>query len=103
VTLPDTPGLRLISSALAFCRAATLLHEGDLKSLAWAPCFVNLGLAIELGLKGFLREQGMTEAEQRAFQHDLVRAFDAAVARGFEPSHPLQRTLAEEINLITRI
>jgi hypothetical protein len=59
---------------------------------------VNLGLAIELGLKGFLREHGMSEAEQIALRHDLVRAFDAALACGFKPSHPLQQTLAKEIN-----
>jgi hypothetical protein len=94
MSLPDTPGLRLLSSAMAFCRAATLLHAEDPKALAWAPCFVNLGLAIELGLKGFLREQGMTEAEQKAFGHDLVSAFDAALAGGFKPSNPLQQELS---------
>ena len=40
----------------------------------------------------------MSEAEQKTFQHDLVRAFDAALARGFKPSHPLQLALAKEIN-----
>jgi hypothetical protein len=98
MNLPDTPGLRLLFSALVFCRAAKLLHDEDPNASAWAPCFVNLGLAIELGLKGFLREQGMSEAEQMALRHDLVRAFDAALARGFKPSHPLQLTLAKEIN-----
>lgn len=47
MNLPDTPGLRLLSNGMAFWRAAKLLHEDDPKSLAWAPCFVNLGLAIE--------------------------------------------------------
>jgi hypothetical protein len=58
MSLPDTPGLRLISSASAFWRAAQLLHEYDPQSLAWAPCFVNLGLVIELGLKGFRENTG---------------------------------------------
>jgi hypothetical protein len=98
MSLPDTPGLRLISSAFAFWRAAKLLHEDDPKSLTWAPCFVNLGLAIELGLKGFSREHGMTETEQKALGHDLVKAFQDALARGFRPTHPLQSNLADEIN-----
>ncbi|MGH7112157.1 MAG: hypothetical protein ACREFK_17245 [Stellaceae bacterium] len=98
MTLPDTPGLRLLSSALAFCRAAELLHEDAFGSLAWAPCFVNLGLAIELGLKGFLRENGMSEAQQKAFQHDLVCTFKAALARGFNPPHVLLEALVNEIN-----
>ena len=98
MSLPDTPGLRLTSSALAFWKAAKLLHEDDPQSLAWAPCYVNLGLAIELGLKGFLREQGMSEAEQIALSHDLVKAFQESCARGFRPTHPLQSTLAAEIN-----
>jgi hypothetical protein len=90
MSLPDTPGLRLISSALAFLRAATLLHEEDPQSRAWAPCFVNLGLAIELGLKGFSREHGMSEAEQIALRHNLVNAFQEALARGFKQTNPLQ-------------
>lgn len=98
MSLPDTPGLRLISSAFAFLRAATLLHEEDPQSLTWAPCYVNLGLAIELGLKGFLREQGMSDAEQKALGHDLVKAFQESIARGFAPTHPLQSKLADEIN-----
>ena len=98
MSLPDTPGLRLTSSALAFWKAAKLLHEDDPQSLAWAPCYVNLGLAIELGLKGFLREQGMSEAEQIALGHDLVKAFQESLARGFSPTHPLQSKLADEIN-----
>ena len=98
MSLPDTPGLRLISSGIAFWKAAKLLHEDDPQSLAWAACFVNLGLAIELGLKGFLREQGLSEAEQKALGHDLVKAFRESVARGFRPTHPLQSKLADEIN-----
>ena len=98
MTLPDTQGLRLISSGIAFWKAAKLLHEDDPQSLAWAPCFVNLGLAIELGLKGFLREQGMSDAEQKALGHDLVKAFQESIAQGFCPTHPLQSKLADEIN-----
>jgi hypothetical protein len=98
MSLPDTQGLRLISNGLAFWRAAKLLHDDDPLSLAWAPCFVNLGLAIELGLKGFLREQGATDAEQKALGHDLVKAFQESIARGFCPTHPLQSKLADEIN-----
>jgi hypothetical protein len=98
MSLPDTPGLRLLSSAFAFWRAAKLLHEDDPRSLAWAPCFVNLGLAIELGLKGFLREKGMSDAEQKALGHDLVKAFQESVVRGFSPTHALQSRLADEIN-----
>jgi hypothetical protein len=98
MSLPDTQGLRLISSGIAFWKAAKLLHEDDPQSLAWAPCFVNLGLAIELGLKGFLREQGMSDAEQKALGHDLVKAFQESLARGFCPTHPLQSKLADEIN-----
>jgi hypothetical protein len=98
MSLPDTQGLRLISSGIAFWKAAKLLHEDDPQSLAWAPYFVNLGFAIELGLKGFLREQGMSDAEQKALGHDLVKAFHESLARGFCPTHPLQSKLAGEIN-----
>lgn len=98
MSLPDTQGLRLISSGFAFWKAAKLLHQDDPQSLAWAPCFVNLGLAIELGLKGFLREQGMSEPEQKDIGHDLVKAFQECLARGFRPTHPLQSTLADKIN-----
>jgi hypothetical protein len=98
MSLPDTPGLRLIGSGIAFWRAAKLLHEDDPQLDAWAPCFVNLGLAIELGLKGFSRERGMSDAEQKALGHDLVKAFQESLARGFCPTHPLQSKLADEIN-----
>jgi len=98
MSLPDTPGLRLISSGLAFWKAAKLLHDDDPRALAWAPCFVNLGLAIELGLKGFLREQGATKEEQKALGHDLVKAFQESIARGFCPTHQLQWELANDIN-----
>jgi hypothetical protein len=77
---------------------AELLHEDDARSLAWAPCFYNLGQAIELGLKGFLREKGMNEAQQRTLQHDLVKAFEVALANGFDPPHILLGTLVSEIN-----
>lgn len=97
-SLPDTQGLRLISSGIAFWKAAQLLHRDDPESLAWAPCFVNLGLAIELGLKGFLRERGMSEAEQKGLNHDLVKAFDQSIIRGFCPTHPLQSQLAKDLN-----
>jgi hypothetical protein len=93
MSLPDTQGLRLISSGIAFWKAAKLLHEDDPQSLAWAPYFVNLGFAIELGLKGFLREQGMSDAEQKALGHDLAKAFHESLARGFCPTHPLQSKL----------
>jgi hypothetical protein len=97
MSLPDMPGLRQLSSALAFCRMAELLHKVDPRSLAWAPCFYNLGQAIELGLKGFLREHGMDEAQQRALGHDLVRTFEAALAGGFKSPHVLLAALVNEI------
>jgi hypothetical protein len=56
----------MISSEIAFWKAAKLLHEDDPQSLAWAPCFVNLGFAIELGLKGLLQEQGISDEEQKS-------------------------------------
>jgi hypothetical protein len=94
-SLPDTQGLRLIGSGIAFWKAAKLLHEDDLRTnpqaLAWAPCFAILGLAIEVGLKGFLREQGMSDTEQKALGHDLVKAFHESLARGFRPTHPHNR------------
>jgi hypothetical protein len=51
----------MISSEIAFWKAAKLLHEDDPQSLAWAPCF-----AIELGLKGLLQEQGISDEEQKS-------------------------------------
>ena len=94
----DTPGRRLAGGAFAFLRAAELLHESDPASWAWATCFVNIGFALELGLKGFLRERGFSEEEQVAIGHDLSKAFYAATARGFKPSHPLQRPLMDELS-----
>jgi hypothetical protein len=98
VSLPDTQGLRLISNGLAFLKAAKLLHDTDPEEFTWAPCFVNLGLAIELGLKGFLREQGMLEAEQKGIAHDLIKAFEASLTCGFRPTYPLQSQLIDALN-----
>lgn len=97
-SLPDTPGLRLISSGLSYCKAAELLHLSDPNSVEWAPCFAIVGLAIEVGLKGYLREHGMSEAQQRRLGHDLADAFRQAVSHGFKPSHPLQEALAVELS-----
>jgi len=94
----DRPGRRLIGAATAFCRCAQLLHEHDEQSGAWAICFVNLGFAIELGLKGYLRETGGSEKEQRGLRHDLLAAFRLAQSRGFVPSHPAQEQLIVELN-----
>jgi hypothetical protein len=98
MNLPDTPGLRLLSSGAAFLSAAKLLHESDPKSLTWAPCFVNIGLAIELGLKGFLRENGVSEAQQIAIGHNLEKAFSEAVRLRFMPPHPAQGAFVKELN-----
>jgi hypothetical protein len=51
-----------------------------------------------LGLKGFLREQGISDAEQKDLGHELVKAFQESLARGFRPTDPLQSKLADEIN-----
>jgi hypothetical protein len=40
----------------------------------------------------------MSDAEQKALGHDLVKAFQESLARGFCPTHPLQSKLADEIN-----
>ena len=64
MSLPDTQGLRLISSGIAFWKAAKLLHEDDPQSLAWAPCFVNLGFAIELGLEGCADKGCQTQSKK---------------------------------------
>ena len=40
----------------------------------------------------------MSEAEQIALGHDLVKAFQESFARGFRPTHPLQSKLADEMN-----
>jgi hypothetical protein len=98
MSLPDTPGLRLLSSGGAFLRAAKLLHESDPKSLTWAPYYVNIGLAIELGLKGFLREKGVSETQQIAIGHNLEKAFYEAVRLGFMPKHPAQERFVKELN-----
>lgn len=95
--LPDTPGLRLLSSAWGFRRAAELLHQDDPRSLTWAPCFAILGLAIEVALKGFSREHGMSEAKQIALGHDLIKAFDTALSCGFVPSDPRYQMLVAAI------
>jgi len=55
-------------------------------------------LAIELGLKGFLREKGMSETKQRALNHDLVKAFETAVRCGFKPTHKLQERLVRDLD-----
>ena len=40
----------------------------------------------------------MSDAEQKALGHDLVKAFQEALARGFKQMHPLQSKLADAIN-----
>ena len=94
----DRPGRRMIGGALAFHRAASLLLEHDPKALAWATMFVNLGFAIELGLKAYLREMGMSEEGQIALRHDLVKAFNKALEAGFQPPHAAVEALIVELN-----
>ena len=93
----DTPGRRLAGGAFAFLRAAELLHEDDPASWAWATCFVNIGFALELGLKGYIREKGGSEKEQRDLGHDLSKAYQAALDRGFKPSNAYSGWIIEEI------
>ncbi|MGO8740397.1 hypothetical protein [Rhodoblastus sp.] len=40
----------------------------------------------------------MSDAEQKDLGHDLVKAFQESLARGFCPTHLLQSKLADEIN-----
>jgi hypothetical protein len=94
----DTPGRRLLGGAWAFWHAARLLHEYDPDALAWATIFVNLGLAIELAVEGFLREKGCSEREQLDLRHDLMMAFSRAREHGFNPSHPAQEDVIAELN-----
>ena len=94
----DTPGRRLAGGAFAFLKAAELLHEDDPASWAWATCYVNIGFALELALKGFIREKGGSEKEQRDVGHDLLKAYHHACAQSFRSSHPLQLPLIEELN-----
>jgi hypothetical protein len=56
-----------------------------------------VGLALEVSLKGFLREHGMDEGGQRKLGHDL-EAFREAVAHGFKLGNPFQEKLAGEIS-----
>lgn len=94
----DRPGRRMIGGALAFLRSATLLLEFDPQALAWATMFVQLAFAIELGLKAYLREEGLSEKDQFYLRHDLVKAFELAVAAGFKPRHPAVEMLIRELN-----
>ena len=96
--LADTPGRRLAGGAFAFLRAAELLHEDDPASWAWATCFVNVGFALELALKGFIREKGGDEKDQKAVGHDLWQAFLLAIDRGFKPSNAFSAWLVREIS-----
>ncbi len=84
---------------MAFLRAAELLLESDPRLLAWSAMFVNLGLAIELGLKGFFREKGGSEEQQVRLGHDLVATYQVVCAQGFRPPRPLCETLITEVNL----
>lgn len=93
----DTPGHRLAGGAFAFLRAVELLHKDDPASWAWATCFVNIGFALELALKAFIREKGGTEKEQRGLGHDLAEAYTTAIMRGFRSSHHLQKSLVEKL------
>ena len=88
----------MAGGASAFLRAAELLHENDPASWAWATCFVNIGFAIELGLKAFLRENGMSENGQRALGHDLAETYRTAVIQGFRSSHPAQAALIDQLS-----
>ena len=93
-----TPGRRLGGGAFAFLRAAELLHKDDPASWAWATCFVNVGFALGLALKGFIREKGGDEKDQKAVGHDLWQAFLLAVDKGFKPSNAFSAWLIREIN-----
>ncbi len=90
-------GRRLISAALAHLRAAELLHEDDPKGLAWPVCYVEIGLALELGLKGFLRAGGGTAGEQRKLGHNLKRLWRRVQTGGYTPSSPHAATLIEDL------
>ena len=83
---------------MAFLQSARLLLAHDPEALAWATMFSHLGNAIELGLKAYLREMGMTEKEQMALRHDLEKAFEKAVERGYQPPHPALEALIKELN-----
>ena len=94
----DTPGRRLLGGAWAFWRSAQLLYEFDPQALAWATMFVHMNLAIELALKGFLREKGYSEKQQVDLGHNLAKAFACARQEGFQPSHQAQEALILELN-----
>jgi hypothetical protein len=53
------------------------------KSSVSSAIYHNLGIAIELGLKAFLRTKGITTAElKREYGHDLEKLFEDAIDRG---------------------
>ena len=97
-SFPDTPSTRLIGGAYGFLRAATLLYEDRIQEPLWAQCFINIGLATELGLKAYLFSRGMTRTEIKAYKHDLSTLLEACVSHGFKVSHPAVTECLSAIN-----
>ena len=98
VVSDETPGLLLAMNAHAFLRGAETLHGSDPNAGSWTACFTNIGFAVELALKAYIREKGGSEKLQRRLGHDLVAAYDEAVQRGFTPFDDRQVKLIQDIS-----
>ena len=94
----DDSGLALAMNASAFLRAAEALHESEPAGWGWTAFYVNIGFAVELALKAYVREKGGSASDQLGLGHNLVAAYHAAVSRGYQPSDPLQQRLVEDIS-----
>jgi hypothetical protein len=94
----EMPGLALAMNASAFLRAAETLHDSDPSGWGWVACYVNIGFAVELALKAYLREKGGSEKLQKRLGHDLVAAYSEAVQRGYSPSDDLQSLLVRDVS-----
>ena len=86
----QTAPLGLLRYALEYYAAANAADNAigdDHGHEIHAPMVVNflVGQAVELGLKAFLLQEGLSvdELRSRKYGHDLIALFDEAKARGF--------------------
>ena len=93
----NSQSARLRGQAVGFFKAAQLLFD-DAGAEPWATIFVNLGFAIELGLKSYVVHRGGSERDIRKLGHDLTAALNECSRRGYKPGNSLFPQLIADIS-----
>jgi hypothetical protein len=79
-------------------RGGRCIAEGAPRdTFPWPAFYAEIGYALELSLKAFMRSRGATEQECAAVHHDLRRAVKKASERGLEPLAPPVEDLINRI------